>query len=112
MKLAISENREPNSPQSCENSGQMIHSEYDSHFSDGLFGTEQLLRTGFWRRLQKNDTVEVASERKVFFGADKTRAKWLKFRLFQLLLKRVHPKLLFARLFELTGFLVMEMGLR
>ena len=67
MKLAISENREPNSPQSCENSGQMIHSEYDSHFSDGLFGTEQLLRTSFWRRFQKNDTVEVASERKVFF---------------------------------------------
>ena len=61
-------------PQQCENSGQMIHSEHDSRVSVGLFGVEHLLRTSFWRRLQKNDTVEVASEKKGLFcsfGADK-----------------------------------------
>ena len=45
MKLAISEIRSQIFPQPCENSGQMIHSEHNSHFSVGLFGAEQLLRT-------------------------------------------------------------------
>ena len=47
----------------------MIHSEHDSHFSVGLFGAEQLLTTSFWRRLQKNDTVEVAWEKEGFLLA-------------------------------------------
>ena len=58
---------------------RLIHG---SHFSRsvGLFGAEQLLRTGFWERLQKNDTVEVASEKKGFLLAlTKTRSQWLKF---------------------------------
>ena len=61
-------------PQQCENSDQMIHSEHDYHFSVGLFGAKHILMTSFWRRLQKNDTVEVASEKEGFilqFGADK-----------------------------------------
>ena len=81
-------------PQRCENSDQMIHSEHDYHFSVGLFGAEHILMTSFWRRLQKNDTVEVASEKEGYilqFGADKNPFTiGLKFRL---LLKRVHPKL-------------------
>ena len=77
------------------NSGQMIHSEHSSHFSVGLFGGEQLLTNSYWQRqLQKNDTVEVASEKEGFLLAlTKFCSKWLKFRLVQLLLKRVHPKL-------------------
>ena len=55
---------------------------------------DYLLRTSFWRRLQKNDTVEVASEKESFLLAlTKIRSQWLKFPLVQLLLKRVHPKL-------------------
>ena len=95
MKTGKFGNQEPNLPQPCENSGQVIHSEHDSHFSVGLFGAEQLLTTSYWRRrLQKNDTVEVPSEFKEGFllALTKTRSKWLKFRLVQLLLKRVHPK--------------------
>ena len=54
-------------PQPFENSGQMIHSEHDSHFSVGPFGAEQLLaRTSYWRRRLHNDTVGVASEKKGF----------------------------------------------
>ena len=81
--------------QPCENSDQIIHSEHDSHFSVGLFATEQLLTTSYWqRRLQKNNTVAVASEKEGFLLAlKKTCSKWLKFRLVQLLLKCVHPKL-------------------
>ena len=96
VKLVNSEIRSQICCQPCENSGQlqMIHSEHDSHFSVGLFGTEQLLTTSFWRRLQKNDAMEVASEKEGFLMAlTKTRSKWLKIRLVQLLLKRVHPKL-------------------
>ena len=79
-------------PQPCKNSGQTIHSEHDSHFSVGLFGAEQLLTTSFWLRLQKNDAVEVVSENEGFLLAlKKSRSNWLKFRLVQLLLKRVHP---------------------
>ena len=61
-------------PQRCENSDQIIHSEHDYDFSVGIFGAEYILMTSFWRRLQKNDTAEVASEKKGFilqFGADK-----------------------------------------
>ena len=73
---------EPTLPQLCENSGQMIRSEHDSHFSVGLFEAEQLLRIGFWRRLQKNDAVEVASEKEGFrLALTKTRSQWLKLRL-------------------------------
>ena len=71
-------------PQRCENSDQIIHSEHDYDFSVGIFGAEHILMTSFWQRLQKNDTAEVASEKKGFilqFGADKTRSQWLKFRL-------------------------------
>ena len=52
----------------------MIHSEHDYHFSVGLFGAEHILITSFWQRLQKNDTMEVASEKEAFilqFDADK-----------------------------------------
>ena len=63
----------------------MIHSEHDYHFSVGLFGAEHILMTSFWRRLQKNDTVEVASEKEGYilqFGADKNPLTiGLKFRL-------------------------------
>ena len=50
VKLVNSEIRSQICCQPCENSGQlqMIHSEHDSHFSVGLFGTEQLLTTSFW----------------------------------------------------------------
>ena len=61
-------------PQRYENSDQMIHSEHDYDFSVGLFGAEHILMTSFWRRLQKIDTVKVASEKEGFilqFGADK-----------------------------------------
>ena len=67
-------------PRQCENSGQMIHSEHDSHVSVGLFGAEHLLRTSFWRRLQKNDTLEVASE-KEGLALTKTCSQMVKFRL-------------------------------
>ena len=66
MKLAISEIRSQIWHGSVKNSVQMINSEHDSHVSVGLFGAEHLLRTSFWRRLQKNDTVEVASEKESF----------------------------------------------
>ena len=82
-------------PQPCENSGQTIHSEHDSHSSVGLFSAEQLLTPSFWgRRLQKNGTVEVASEKEGFFLADKNRSKMVEVSACcQLFLKCLHPKL-------------------
>ena len=81
--------QEPNLPQPCENSSQMIHSEHNSHFSVGLFGAEQPLTTSFWWRLQKNDAVEVALEKKGFLLVlTKTHSKWLKFWLVQLCIEK------------------------
>ena len=90
----------------------MSHSEHDSHFSFGLFCAEQLLTTSYWRRqLQKNDTVEVASEKEGFLLAlTKTRSKMVEVSACSVVAQTCASKTSFA--FLNRRFLIMEKGLQ